>query len=857
VRQSTSLEDTEELAMTGRTLRLVPLVIAVVAVLLTTGTAFAQRFRPVKIEDARVGLPPGRFVGERDAAQRGAHIAKRNAWAPVYVRLEMLGEFEGGAQLRIESSDADDLRTTITIPLIRNLADRRPGERIEATEFGYVPYVRCGDRSGSVTLTVVSVPPPGEEPRQLSEAFRIGSGGSFIPFRDMSTYVVLSLGTNLPGFALPEDDRKGPQSGTTRGGLRGGRVETAAITNVREMPDQWFGYQAADLVVLTTGATQEGFLDELFDRERSAPFRDRRDALLEWVRRGGDLLVSVGSNASKVAQSELFQELLPARIRTDPATREVAELPLRWQSTPGGVVQNRPLTPRAGDRFQVAQLVLTPAKTARILIPQRSDLLDDPARADLPVVVQAPYGMGRVTVVAFDLDQSPFADYALRAQFWDWLIREAGSARAALSNERGSTTQYGFGSYGMMDSEDEYAAALRQHIDTFEGVPVISFGWVALFIVLYTLLIGPVEYLFLKKVLGRLELTWVTFPLIVLTVSAAAYFTAYAIKGNDLKVNKVDVVDVDLAGGRVYGRTWFTIFSPRIDSYTISVGAKEGWAAARPDAQQPPILVDWMGGGQGGGGGILSRGYSYHTDPDGRAVADGLVRVPIQVWSTKAFTASWSGHTDRVTPPVAADLYHPPGDPDAVVGSFVNNLPVRSLQDSVLIYAGQVYKLPTLTPGQRVSIPATGGNQQGLPQDTEWLNRNAAVSLGGYQTAYNQWGGRQQQPTVSTLSLWGLLFHEAALPRDRPLNNASLRELDQSWRLTPENRNEAILVARVETVNGLAADILTDPSGPSPTNLWLKGMPQPGATPPNIPGTLRQETYVRVYIPIESAGGRK
>ena len=46
---------------------------------------------------------------------------------------------------------------------------------------------------------------------------------------------------------------------------------------------------------------------------------------------------------------------------------------------------------------------------------------------------------------------------------------------------------------------------LKRSLEGFQEVPVISFGWVALFIVLYTLLIGPVEYYFLKRVLGRLE----------------------------------------------------------------------------------------------------------------------------------------------------------------------------------------------------------------------------------------------------------------------------------------------------------------------------------------------------------------
>ena len=38
-----------------------------------------------------------------------------------------------------------------------------------------------------------------------------------------------------------------------------------------------------------------------------------------------------------------------------------------------------------------------------------------------------------------------------------------------------------------------------------------------------------------------MELTWITFPTIVVSVSLLAYFAAYRLKGNDLLVNKVDV----------------------------------------------------------------------------------------------------------------------------------------------------------------------------------------------------------------------------------------------------------------------------------------------------------------------------
>jgi hypothetical protein len=820
--------------------------------LLFAAPALAQREPPVAFEDVRIGLPPGRFVDQRDSNQRGASIIKRNTWAPIYVRLKLNREVRGGAKLRVETTDADGLKTRLVVPLIKNLSDRLPGSMVEPSELGYVPYVRCGDQNGQISLTVLSDPADGGDPKAISDTYRTNYN-NLLQFRDMSTYVVVSLGSRLPGFDLKDEQGNPTANQSGRASLRNGRVETSAITNVREMPDHWFGYQAADLVVLTTGTAPNDFLDELFDPQISEQFRPRRDALLEWVRRGGKLVVSVGSNASKLAAFKLFQDMVPAPLKLDPPTAAVPELKLVWRGPANAPERETLRTKNEGGTFPVARLAPNPARPPRVLIETTTDpaLTDKP---DLPIVVQSAYGLGRITLVAFDLDQSPFIDSPKKADFWDWLIRESGSARSAQA------TKHSNNYYGGSDAENEFMTALRTHVDTFDGVPVISFGWVALFIILYTLLIGPVEYLFLKRVLGRLELTWITFPLIVVTVSAAAYFTAYAIKGKDLKLNKVDVVDVDLAGGRVYGRTWFTIFSPRIDSYTIAVEPRDGWGVA-PPAPVPPnqaALVGWMGGGRGGGAGIISRGYAYNTDESGRVLADGLDRVPIQVWSTKAFTASWTAPADPGTPLVAADLYHPPADPNAVAGSFVSNLPVSALQEPVLFYRGTAYKLPPLTPGREVDVIAAGrAAAGGLPPDNDWLARNATLPAAN-QPGYNPGFGRSGSavPTTSNLSLWGALFHEKALGRGvGALQNASLRELDQSWRLSDEYRDEAILVARVSE-SGLAESVMADPTGPSVTKLWLKGLPgNPNGRQP-VPGTLRQETYIRVYIPVKPKPGR-
>ena len=118
-------------------------------------------------------------------------------------------------------------------------------------------------------------------------------------------------------------------------------------------------------------------------------------------------------------------------------------------------------------------------------------------------------------------------------------------------------------------------------------MPVISFGWVALFILIYIVIVGPLDYFLLKRVFKRLELTWITFPVLVLIVSVAAYATAYYFKGDDLRINKIDLSrdTICTAPRQAYGTTWFTLFSPRIQNYTVGLEpSAPGWA--RPPAAE-------------------------------------------------------------------------------------------------------------------------------------------------------------------------------------------------------------------------------------------------------------------------------
>src|SRR5262249_48188885 len=97
-----------------------------------------------------------------------------------------------------------------------------------------------------------------------------------------------------------------------------------------------------------------------------------------------------------------------------------------------------------------------------------------------------------------------------------------------------------------------------------------------------------------------------------------------------------------------------------------------------------------------------------------------------------------------------------------------------------------------------------------------------------------------------------LLFGEAL--RDNATRNSTVRHLDQSWRLVragqSAQRDEVILVGRPVASGDTGAEAAAvDPANPS--RLWLGALPdKKNKQRPPLSGTLAQETYVRVFIPV-------
>lgn len=782
-------------------------------VLILAPAAQAQQPLRVKIDRDKV------MVGFQKSGESATGLFLPGMWTTLYVPLVEAADGpiilhvgkDGVArgELIVECGDNHDVQTTLTVPF-----------RLSKQDLRILTYIKPAGRAPQIKLTIKTkeqtVSTQVEHPTSLN----------------LSEHLYIVLGDSPPQLtsALRRMSGNPEPNAETRGRHAGFEID------VERMPTQWYGYSGVDLVVLTT--ENDKFLEKLLEKRDQPQIR----ALAEWVKRGGRLLVSVSWRNQHLVERLLklpaWQPALPEIV---PANAQVKLRSLFSVQRPGAKAE--PFVPVGAETFVLPHL----QRHDQVEVMIKEEPQPGFTKEETPILARFPYGLGSVSLLALDVTKEPFTKWSGNIDFWETLVTRL-APRGPRDGQAGGRD---FGQPG-----NDLTSLLYDQLDHFD-TPPISFGWVAFFILLYILVVGPLDYIILKKVFKRLEWTWVTFPAIVLGVSATAYFTAYAIKGSDQKINQLDLIDIDLrtdldANGRtkqayVYGTSWFMIFSPRIDNYTVGLmPALPAWQeGAKADT---PGLVSWQGkreserGPTGGPRGQVwhRRAYEYArqdaTDPDSRLI--GLKDVPIPVWTSKAFTATWEAQPAQL--PFAAKLEYDPDNRDRpLFGTIQSRLPVN-LEDVVLIYGKKWLSLQPLRAGAE-------------PQRVVW-----EVPLD-----FNQWAGdarhggwhpgmhdQQFHPTAVAKTF---LFHEAC-DLEKTWRNHELRMLDQSWRLRDawqrdSKIREAILVARLPRSSG-SAESLTEAKERLPTHLWIHGLPDGQAARPKLSGTLNHETFIRVYLPV-------
>ncbi len=368
------------------------------------------RPRKPKIEKIRLG-----FVGGGVSRQAAAYgDFKSGAWAPIYVDIIAGSEPIQDGRVVIEGTDCDDVKNTYTVKLPRL-------ERGEQRQV--LGYAKVSAFETEITIKLYN----GNQ--QVAERKESGAG------LEPGNVLFLAVGSRLFGLvrALPKqqqgsaalgDPEDNPQISET---LTEGRY-VGYLSDVRELPNHWFGYESADVVLLLTGNRQ--FITDLQNDHEVNKDVSRYAALAEWVRRGGRLVVFAGRNHDVMAALDARQPMLPVRLLGANSEADSSVFSVGTESSPPPGMHLTRFEAKAGQSVRVIPDRRTPVSKA--------------------VMVQGRHGLGQVTVVAFDPEQAPFTRWKGQNAFWKSRIVDDAdiTPRATVTSRygrfQGPGPQFGF-----------------------------------------------------------------------------------------------------------------------------------------------------------------------------------------------------------------------------------------------------------------------------------------------------------------------------------------------------------------------------------------------------------------------------
>lgn len=370
---------------------------------------------------------------------------------------------------------------------------------------------------------------------------------------------------------------------------------------------------------------------------------EQRAALAAWVARGGKLIVTGGPNARKAAEG--LGELPPLRPRDSRTTTSLAAL---------------------GSGGPAGQWVLA---TGELISEATRQFEQD----GVPLVVSRPWGHGTVVSFAFDPATASFANWSGGRAFW---------SRFALDTPMPATLQDPYDpSYTGSAGQGGQPYRITNILSDLPGLSLPPTWAIGLVLLLFIILIGPVNYLVLRR-LDRRELAWVTIPVLTLLFAAGIYAYGASTKGRDITVNSVSIVRIAPDARAAELQAFYGVFAPSRGKRDFSLPADvlfTGFSQqglGDPDELGRDVLFE-----QGANGGVRAASFAQWTQRS--VAAQGLVDpAPLAIKAE----LRWQGQK--------------------LVG-MVTNTSGAAIEDALLVYKDGYLDVGDLAPGASKAVDWT------------------------------------------------------------------------------------------------------------------------------------------------------
>ncbi|MYE88108.1 hypothetical protein F4X33_03835 [Candidatus Poribacteria bacterium] len=284
-------------------------------------------------------------------------VYKRERWAPLQVVVTSHNEdFNGEIRVKVRNIFSDELIQTYVIPLSLTRTDRQRR----------VIHVFLPGVSSQLSIKLVSHDEQVRVPQELTPE---------LP-KSLADLMILAL--------TPSRDLLSRWDGKQIDDKENGHT-FVAYTDFKGLPVHWKGYDSVDFFVIR-GVS-------LVERRIS---KRQQQALLDWIQRGGTLLVSGGADLRQLRGSFL-EMFLPVALGD---LRRVTQLPESMQRF--GFAADSP--------FDLIEFKSKPGT-----IPLVGD-------GDQIYIAKRVLGGGQIISLGFDYNAPPFSDSPGAEAFWKWLL---------------------------------------------------------------------------------------------------------------------------------------------------------------------------------------------------------------------------------------------------------------------------------------------------------------------------------------------------------------------------------------------------------------------------------------------------
>jgi hypothetical protein len=319
-----------------------------------------------------------------------------------------------------------------------------------------------------------------------------------------------------------------------------------------------------------------------------------------------------------------------------------------------------------------------------------------------PLLLERTVGAGTVTMATFDLNQEMTGSAALLRQILARAVFRVVGTSQNYVQPFGGPGPIGFGSQPSISSKSN---SLTPVLGNLPSLDLPSFQLTGGLVLLYVLLVGPVNY-FVLGAMRRRALAWVTVPLIAVIAAGGAYGTGVLTKGRSVQANQVTILHLQPGWDHAYQETYTGIIAPSRGDYQASIAG-------------PRLLISPIAAYGGYGFGAFGPGMAVPVG--GGFLPSGAVSIRVNVDNngvtlpgmTAFVLGGFATETISPAPQLTAHLQLVNG---TLTGTIENHSSL-AFTDAVLIAGDSFQTFGALKPGATatISLEPKPGNSFGQP----------------------------------------------------------------------------------------------------------------------------------------------